>query len=189
MRRTKTIESEQTLCRDTKLDVGLPAQQLRGAVCLLISDTLGEIAAVYVGLPTKQSDIRGTGRSGNILTVRALRAPISIATSLSRSTPRIFGRDMDKYRAAGGDVLIAARSTSLKTAVVPADLDGTLINATLVGVRCQPVLEPLLLLAYLRHPDGQAALAGVAQSATAQMNITVSAAIVVDSRPAHRCPA
>jgi hypothetical protein len=137
---------------------------------------LGDVAHIYVGLPTKQSDIRGAGRSGNVLTVRALTGiDINHDELVHVSLQSLRGRDRDKYRAAAGDVLISARSTSLKTAIVPANLDGTVINATLVGVRSRPALEPLLLLAYLQHPDGQMALAAVAQSATAQMNITVSA--------------
>jgi len=35
-------------------------------------------------------------------------------------------------------------------------------------------LEPRLLIAWLNHPAGQAALESVSQSATAQMNITVA---------------
>lgn len=84
------------------------------------------------------------------------------------------GRNVEKYRVATGDVLVSARSTSLKTAIVPQELDKTIINATLLGVRCLPLLEPRLLVAWLNHPEGQAALESVSQSATAQMNITVA---------------
>ena len=144
----------------------------------VIRRQLGEIADVYVGLPTLQSDIRGAGRSGNVLTVRALTGdgidPNEMVLA-DLETLQTKGREIDRYRAIAADVLIAARSTVLKTAIVTKELDGILINATLIGIRCHPALHPRLLLAYLRHPDGQAAVLSIAQSATTQMNITVSA--------------
>ena len=33
---------------------------------------LGDIAKIYVGIPTKTSDLHEAGRSGNVLTVRSL---------------------------------------------------------------------------------------------------------------------
>ncbi len=59
--------------------------------------------------------------------------------------------------------------------IVPSELDGVIVNATLIGVRSLPVLDPRLLAAYLTHPDGQSALEAVTQSATIQMNLTVNA--------------
>ena len=47
------------------------------------------------------------------------------------------------------------------------------MNATLMVIRPSSGLEPRLLAAYLSHPDGQAALAAIAQSGTIQMNLTV----------------
>jgi len=144
----------------------------------VITHPLGEIADVYVGVPTLQSDIREGGRSGNVLSVRALTGNgINPDELMQADLEKLHsqGRDLDKYRAIAGDVLVSARSTILKTAIVPKELDGILINATLIGIRCRNALDPQLLLAYLRHPDGQAAVMSMAQSATTQMNITVSA--------------
>jgi len=58
---------------------------------------------------------------------------------------------------------------------VPTALDGVVLNATLIAVRSMPALDPRLLAAYLSHPNGQAALEAVVQSATIQMNLTVNA--------------
>ena len=95
---------------------------------------LGEIADIYVGLPTKQSDVRQSGRSGNVLTVRALTGSDIDPEELV--LVNLGNRDVDKYRTAPGDVLLSARSTTLKTAVVPEQLGGIIVNSTLVGVRC-----------------------------------------------------
>jgi restriction endonuclease S subunit len=133
---------------------------------------LGDIAHIYVGLPTKESDTRQVGRSGNVLTVRALTGIDIDANALS--IVDFDGRDVKRYRVAAGDVLLSSRSTSLKIAIVPREFDEVIINATLLGVRCLPTLEPLLLIAWLNHPEGQAALESVSQSATVQMNITMA---------------
>src|SRR5262245_11813536 len=120
---------------------------------------LGDIAHIYVGLPTKESDIRQVGRSGNVLTVRSLTGTDIDANTLS--IVDFDGRDVEKYRAAAGDVLLSARSTSLKAAIVTKELDGVVINATLLGIRCLPILEPRLLVAWLNHLEGRAALESV----------------------------
>jgi len=133
---------------------------------------LGDVAHIYAGLPTKESDTQQGGRFGNVLTVRALTG-LGIDTN-ALSTVDFDGREVEKYRVATGDVLLSSRSTSLKTAIVPKELNGSVINATLLGVRCLPTLEPHLLIAWLNHPEGQAALESISQSATVQMNITVA---------------
>lgn len=134
---------------------------------------LGEIATIYVGMPTKQSQLKEYGPFGNVLTVRALGDFGIDRDELVRVD--LDGRDVGKYQAKLGDLVLSARSTTLKMAIVSDELDGIIVNATLIGVRSLPVLDPRLLAAYLTHPDGQAALEAVAQSATIQMNLTVSA--------------
>ena len=59
--------------------------------------------------------------------------------------------------------------------IIPNELDGVVVNSTLMAVRPSPALDSRLLAAYLSHPDGQAALAAIAQSGTIQMNLTVNA--------------
>ena len=135
-------------------------------------EKLGNIAHIFVGLPTKITDRQEVGQPGNVLTVRSL-AEAGVSKSDLESYD-FDGRDLTKYLVAPGDVLLSARSTSLKTGIVTADLAGLVINATLLGVRCLPQLEPRLLVAWLNQPEGQAALATISQSATLQMNITVS---------------
>ena len=138
----------------------------------VVLQKLGDIAHIYTGVPTKESDTQKVGRSGNVLTVRSLTGTDIDANILS--IVDFDGRDVEKYRVTTGDVLLSSRSTSLKTAIVPEELNGVVINATLLGIRCLPTLEPRLLIAWLNHPEGQAALANVSQSATAQMNITIA---------------
>ncbi len=81
----------------------------------------------------------------------------------------------EKYLIKTGDLLVSSRSTSLKLAIVPPSLDGSLINATVIAIRSLPRLQPRLLAAYLSHPVGLAELEAVAQSGSLQMNLTVRA--------------
>ena len=134
---------------------------------------LGDIAMIFVGMPTKQSQLKEYGPFGNVLTVRALGDFGIDRDQLVRVD--LNARDVGKYQAKSGDLVLSARSTTLKMGVVPDELDGIIVNATLIGVRSMPALDPRLLAAYLSHPDGLAALDAVAQSATIQMNLTVSA--------------
>jgi len=84
-------------------------------------------------------------------------------------------RDVEKYVARTGDVILPARSTSFTAAVLPAELDGVVINATLIAIRCDEQMLPTLLAAYFRHPAGRTAIEEHSQSGTVQMNITVRA--------------
>lgn len=134
---------------------------------------LGEVADIFVGMPTKQSQLKDYGRSGNVLTVRALREFGIDRDQLVHV--ELNPRDVAKYHAKAGDLVLSARSTSLKMGIVSRELDGVVVNATLIAVRPEARLDARFLAAYLSHPDGQAALAAIAQSGTIQMNLTVNA--------------
>jgi hypothetical protein len=136
------------------------------------TEPIGDFAKIFAGMPTKSSDRQEVGRWGNVLTVRSLTGTGIDLTQLEEHG--VVGRSVDQYQVQAGDLLLSARSTSLKTAIVPKELDGRLINATLIGVRCLPKLLPRLLAAWLVGPEGQAALQAVSQSGTLQMNITVA---------------
>lgn len=134
---------------------------------------LGEVADIFVGMPTKQSQLKDYGPTGNVLTVRALREFGIERDQLVHVA--LHPRDVAKYHAKAGDLVLSARSTSLKMGIVPEELDGVVVNATLLAVRPSQELDARFLAAYLSHPDGQAALAAIAQSGTIQMNLTVNA--------------
>jgi hypothetical protein len=133
---------------------------------------MGDLATVFAGIPTKSSDRQEVGRWGNVLTVRSLAGTGIDLAQLEEHG--VVGRSVDQYRVQAGDLLLSSRSTSLKMGIVPKELDGCLINTTLIGVRCLPKLLPRLLAAWLDGPEGQAALQAVSQSGTVQMNITVA---------------
>ena len=136
---------------------------------------LGEVADVFIGVPTKESDraIIDKTATKRILTVRCL------GDDVIHSEQMVYARvprwtEGGKCQVKEGDVLIPSRSTSFKAAVVPRELEGITFNATLIAIRCKAIL-PKVFMAYLKHPKGQEALAAVCQSGTAQMNITIAA--------------
>ena len=139
---------------------------------------LGEFARVFVGLAAKQSEPRESERSSPVLTVRALTDAGSIDPVEIMHAD--FGhRPLDKYRVEPGDVLLAARSTSLKAAIVPPQLKGAVINATIIAIRCLEKMEPRLLAAYLGGSFGEALLRFICPSGTNQMNLTVTSLQVI----------
>ena len=134
---------------------------------------LGEVAKVVPGVATRTPIHLDGDRRDRLLTVRALTDTGIDADGLAELD--VLGKISDDQRLQSGDVLLPARSTRVLAVVVPERLAGIPINATLVIVRCGPSLNPHVLAAYLNHPDGQLAIAAVAQSGTAQMNLTAAA--------------
>ena len=134
---------------------------------------LTSVARVFAGVPTKRYDRKSGEPPVRVLSVRALNGRKIEPSELIRVLP--LSRDRGKYTVAPGDIIIPARSTSFTAAIVPDELDGIAINATLIGIKCGERLLPELLVAYLRHPAGLAAIEERSQSGTLQMNITVRA--------------
>lgn len=134
---------------------------------------LDSLAHVYAGVPTRSGRNPRGGDGCKVLSVRALNHSRLIRDALIHAVP--LSSDTEKYVARAGDVIIPARSTSFGAAILPEELDGIVINATLIGIRCGKRLHPRLLAAFLRHPIGRAAIDELSQSGTAQMNITVRA--------------
>ena len=123
-------------------------------------------------MPTKQSQLKDYGPSGNVLTVRTLREFGIDRGQLVHVD--LDPRDVAKYHAETGDLVLSSRSTSLKMGIVPEELDGVVVNATLIAVRPSSRLDPRLLAAYL-IPTGRRHSGTIAQSGTIQMNLTVNA--------------
>lgn len=134
---------------------------------------LDSLAHVYAGVPTRSGRNPRGGDGCKVLSVRALNHSRLIRDALIHAVP--LSSDTEKYIARAGDVIIPARSTSFGAAILPEELDGIVINATLIGIRCGERLHPRLLAAFLRHPIGRAAIDELSQSGTAQMNVTVRA--------------
>lgn len=133
---------------------------------------LSEIADVFVGMPVSPRHSRTAAGTVRAISVRCL-SESGLVTADAEKVSLPVGTE--QYTVHAQDVLIPARSTSLRVAVVPKELEGALINATVIGIRCSDALRPELLAAYFRHPLGQAAIASVCSSGTRQMNVTVSA--------------
>ncbi len=134
---------------------------------------LGSVAHIYAGTPTRSGKASGRRGIHRVLSVRALTHSRLLPEALIGGVP--LSSVAEKYLACSGDVIIPARSTSFGAAIVPDELDGVVVNATLIGIRCGERLHPRLLAAYLRHPVGRAEIDELSQSGTAQMNITVRA--------------
>src|SRR5436853_77558 len=63
---------------------------------------LGDVAEVFIGVPTKQSQLKDYGPAGNVLTVRALREFGIDRDQLVRA--ELDPREIAKYHARQGDL-------------------------------------------------------------------------------------
>lgn len=135
---------------------------------------LGDLAAVIPGVFSLAKPVAGES-SGPItmVTVRWLSAATEPLPTLY--VGRVSDLRADRYRVRTGDVVIPSRSTSIRVAVVPEELDGTVFNSTLLAIRCSDRVLPSLLAAYLTHPDGASHILAASQSGTAQMNLNATA--------------
>lgn len=133
---------------------------------------LGSIADIYIGLPIKSSELVDANGVPNVIGVKALTGS---GIDRGELDAVVFNdRDVDRYRASEGDVLLSARSTSLSSGIVPCDLDGFTISSTVIGVRAMTAIHPRLFVAWIQSPLGQSAIESISQSGTIQMNLTAS---------------
>lgn len=134
---------------------------------------LGGIAHVFVGAATRASASSDGRDRARFLTVKCLQSGGLDSTEITAYDTRPSW--IDRYSVKPGDVLLPARSTFWQVAIVPEELGGLLINATLIAVRCLPRLHPCLLKSFLEHQVGQSRVVALTQSGTSQMNVTVRA--------------
>jgi len=131
---------------------------------------LSQVADMQSGLPTQPDG----GEPIPILTVKALGESGRLEGQPDLLVPSLSIRPC--YLLAPTDILVAARSTSLRSAMAEPDHDGLPFNATLLRIRCQPDrLDPEYLFAWLSHPLGKEAVTSMSRSSTHQMSLTASA--------------
>jgi type I restriction enzyme M protein len=143
--------------------------------------SLGDVARVYSGLALGR---RSAVQDGFRLPAVSLKDITDNRLSLADLDFLSFSRPgaVDRYLARQGDVLVSARGTRLKVAVVPPELDGAVVTATLIGIRPGDRILPEVIAAFLRSPAGQRALLARARSSTQQVALTPSDLATV------RCP-
>ena len=141
---------------------------------------LQEVATVFTGPPAPSPRVRTVLREAGaidapLLTVGAIgeRAILhdEIKAVYADSESALAG-----YRVKEGDILLAARSTLMRCAIVPPGLDRAVASSSVLAIRCNTAcLLPRMLMAFFQHPTGQAALLGASQSTTTQHSLTVRA--------------
>jgi restriction endonuclease S subunit len=83
--------------------------------------------------------------------------------------------DLDRYEVKSNDVVIAARGTQIKVALVGSESAGAILSANLISIRTKADLLPEVLIAYLAGPEGRAALLGRGRSSTSALLLTPKA--------------
>lgn len=83
-------------------------------------------------------------------------------------------RNAERYMAYPGDVIITCRGTQLKIAVIPDNIERSIISANLIAIRLNAQLLPIFLAAYLKTNEGQKSLLAHTASSTMQIVLNVS---------------
>ena len=134
---------------------------------------LSDLAEVFAGLAVgrKTTD---EGELTPVIGVADLDGFGSVAGRAALEQQRLVpGRAIDGYRARTGDVLLTARGTQLKVAVVDEATDGAIVSANLLCIRPRPErLVPGALAAWLQTAPGHAALTDRFHSTTGLLALT-----------------
>lgn len=99
-------------------------------------------------------------------------AGIPAAANLSKLC--VYAPDL-RTRARPGDVLLAARGTQFRVAIVEQASAGAIIGANLIAVRLGPELLPEVLAVWLTSPAGKAEVQRLGASSNRLLSLTVSA--------------
>lgn len=118
------------------------------------------IQPVMRGDPLPMINLRDVGAS-----------PLPPLTQLERVAVQMTPR-AERARVSDGEVLVAARGTQFRSALVPARTVGAIASANLLVVRLGNALLPEVLLAFLRSPAGEQQLRACATSSTGGFLLT-----------------
>jgi hypothetical protein len=134
---------------------------------------LGALATVSAGWMLSKS--RGVaGAEHRVIQVKDLRTTGDIAP-LDELDAVQLPPTAQRSMVRPGDVLLAARGTQMKSALVPQALSGAVATSNLLHIRPEPeLLMPEVLVAFLLGREGQEQLAARSQG-TAIRSLTVSA--------------
>lgn len=142
---------------------------------------LGDLAHIFTGVPlrTRTLSLSDAVSQLRLLDTRSITGGW-ITAALSSIDEASFNYN-PKYTVQPLDVVIAARGSSLKTALVPAEAAGAVISGNVIAIRTDPQqLNPVMLLAFLQTPAGIAALMSGVQTSTALLSLRPSAVAAID---------
>lgn len=139
-----------------------------------MSTLLGNLARVYTGLALSGRTIAGRG---------SYRYPSVSLKDLTNGTvgPHELTTitvdhptKVERYMTQPGDVLVSARGTQPKVAIVPPDVAGAVLTSTLIGIRPGRNLLPEVLIAFFCSPNGRNALISRVRSGTRQIALSAA---------------
>lgn len=141
---------------------------------------LGQLAHIFTGPLAPSARVRTVLRETGPVEVPLLTVGVIGDAGIRADEVRtIHAADesvLQNYRVSKGDILLAARSTLIRCAVVQPELDGAVASASVLVIRCDTAhLLPRMLVAFFEHPAGRTALLGASQSTTVQHSLTVGA--------------
>lgn len=82
-------------------------------------------------------------------------------------------KDLSKVLTREGDILVAVKGSSFKTAIIDADSKGRIFSSNLISLRLNEKIQPKILVAYLNSLEGQHELNSIAKG-TSIPSISIS---------------
>lgn len=148
---------------------------------------MSAVADVAAGFP-----VRSTGRPDGARRLRLLGLADLAEDRVREATSSADWVDLDekdqaRFALRQGDVLVAARGSQPKVALVTADVLPAVASANLLVVRPQRRQMAGVVFAYLRSPGGLALVAGLSRSTAGQLSISARdiASLEVPVPPIH----
>lgn len=131
---------------------------------------LRQVVQVSVGLSATRRKPDGTGQLVPLVSVGDLRD--GAVPPLAALPVAEVGVSPDSFRIQAGDVLLTARGTQIKAALVGPESEGAVANATLMIIRPGPLLHPAVLYAIVRGEAFHEALARVTRGSTTTLGLS-----------------
>ena len=142
--------------------VAMPAQKTKAAHRQSQSKehvehlALAALGHLFMGLPVYRLK-SAPGATVPLLNVRDVEHTDDVSWQLALVTVPDLGR-VERYRLKTSDVVITARGTSLKSAIIPDRWNGALLSSNLIAVRLGERLRPELLIVFLQSAVGRQAI-------------------------------
>jgi hypothetical protein len=118
--------------------------------------SMSRLGRVFLGLPIYR--LKGeAGATMLVVNVKDLGHEADPSWVLTSVPVPDVGR-VRRFQVLAGDVVVTARGTSLRTALVPERWSGAVLTSNLIAIRLGPHLRPELLQVYLESPAGRQAI-------------------------------
>src|SRR5687767_388712 len=133
---------------------------------------LGEVSEISLGWSLSRKG-RSDLREARVIAVKDL-GPAGVVAPSEELTAEQVPEEATRSTARVGDVLLVARGTQLRAALVSEESQGAVVTSNLVRLRLGPELRPEVLVAFFQSKMGQAELLARSQGTSSLLALPLS---------------